>query len=294
MDCFKVQLNVDFKNFSLEMTKDLSPTLRLKTQSEMNQKSESMHHSFGALSETQYIYEEPYLKSLELISKTPLNWSNNNASKVECFEVAIVGLGLGYIDLIYLYDYFHFYKDSALNIKINSYEIDLQLKEAFQNWLKVPNVLNQSDKLFVYDYILRLHLKTKYRCEDIQQQDQILLSFKYWINTQNVVNTQWYLNDSFELKNLDEKKFNFVAFDAFSEATDQQRWSPAFLTELFAHHTKPDCIVSTYACKSSLRTSLVTHQFQFLKRAGFAGKRNSTLAFKGAFSPLYQIFSHNR
>jgi protein-L-isoaspartate O-methyltransferase len=112
------------KQFITELTADNSPTLRLI--SSATSKPESMHHSGGAATETKYIYGEAILKALTF--QKDLNF-------------LVVGLGLGYIEILI----------SSLieNAKIESYEIDEELRTHFLDWVK------GSEQLEIYNLVCK-------------------------------------------------------------------------------------------------------------------------------------------
>lgn len=102
--------------FTVESTKDGSPTLRLPNSGEW------MHHSSGAASETLYIYKYAIDKAL---------------SRLESSKTCVVGLGLGYIEISWALTLLEQKKDSAAH-SLTSFEIVSELKDHFLNWLVKP------------------------------------------------------------------------------------------------------------------------------------------------------------
>lgn len=116
------------KQFIPETTSDGSLTLRLISDSspELATRAESMHHSGGAASETEYIYGNPIKQAL---AKDPE------------INFLVVGLGLGYIEILIA--------SEALGRKITSYEIDPELRQNFLAWIQ------GSDDFEIYDQVCR-------------------------------------------------------------------------------------------------------------------------------------------
>lgn len=99
--------------FITERTADGSPTLRGLELFAGSTMPESMHHSGGAASESEYIY----------------GWVIRQALAVrQEIDFLVVGLGLGYIEILI--------SSLVTDRQINSYEIDSQLREHFLNWTK--------------------------------------------------------------------------------------------------------------------------------------------------------------
>lgn len=116
------------KQFIPETTADGSPTLRLISESllDLTIRTESMHHSGGAASETQYIYGNPIRQAFAIDPK---------------INFLVVGLGLGYIEMLI--------SSNAVGRTITSYEIDSELRQNFLGWAK------GSDDFEIYDQVCR-------------------------------------------------------------------------------------------------------------------------------------------
>ncbi|RYZ67769.1 MAG: hypothetical protein EOP09_10490 [Proteobacteria bacterium] len=58
--------------------------------------------------------------------------------------------------------------------------------------------------------------------------------------------------------------------------------------QFFTNAVAPDGMVSTYACRMSLKRALERCNFAIRVRAGFKSKRNSTLGVRGVFVAMAQ------
>lgn len=116
------------KQFIPETTSDDSPTLRLISDSSLDlvTRAESMHHSGGAASETQYIYGNPIRQALSIDPE---------------INFLVVGLGLGYIEMLIA--------SEARGRAITSYEIDPELRQNFLEWSQ------GSEKFEIYNLACR-------------------------------------------------------------------------------------------------------------------------------------------
>ncbi|MNL45541.1 bifunctional tRNA (mnm(5)s(2)U34)-methyltransferase/FAD-dependent cmnm(5)s(2)U34 oxidoreductase [compost metagenome] len=74
--------------------------------------------------------------------------------------------------------------------------------------------------------------------------------------------------------------YSGILYDAFSSKTTPHLWEEEFLKSFF-QCAAADAMVSTYACKATLKRALKDSGFEVIVREGFLGKRNSTLALRG-------------
>lgn len=227
-----------------EITADGSPTLRVKSSIDLNL-SEQMHHSAGAASETIYIYGEA-------IRLAQNHWKAMQTS------FAVVGLGLGYIEmLIALTTEFQFGK-------ITSFEIENQLIENFKAWIKNPDVEGS-----VYSQaLLKLAEKSNKSVDVIAFKNKILVCD---IKFRGEV-------DALEVQN---KKNQVICYDAFSKSTDSPLWEDSFLENFIENYCGDKCIFASYAKTGSLTRALKNKGFRLINKKGFAGKREATLATRG-------------
>jgi len=111
--------------FTIEITEDGSPTLRLPDD------GESMHHSGGAAAETEYIYKSVIEEALQ---------------RLPDLKLAVVGLGLGYIEISWAIACLK--KNKNLQSQFISFETDEGLKKNFLNWLN-------HFEISIYDDVVR-------------------------------------------------------------------------------------------------------------------------------------------
>lgn len=81
-----------------------------------------------------------------------------------------------------------------------------------------------------------------------------------------------------------------ICYDAFSQKTNNPLWQKEFLEKFIHDHAEEDCVFTTYACTSVLKKVLTEKKFQLIKRPGFFGKRDSTLALRGCFKTKEYFF----
>ncbi len=163
----------------------------------------------------------------------------------------VVGLGLGYIEILI--------SSLVRGQNISSFEIDSELRNNFQNWI------NGTDEFEIYNEVCKsLKLDSDFVRESFQKNKLIL-------------NAELNLESKFAEKN------HIICFDAFSVKTSGLLWTEDFLDYFILNACAPDCIFTTYACTGLLKRTLVKHGFQLNPRAGFTGKRDSTLAVRGLF-----------
>lgn len=249
-------MKMDFEQFgfSIETTLDGSPTLRLKKPIENSTKPpESMHHSGGAATETRYIYGNPINEAFNVFPKNK-----------EPLKVCVIGLGLGYIEMTWA----QAVNNHRVESSCDSFEIAAELKESFIKWLK-----GSTNKESIY-----------YKCLDglgVKYSENIIQTLKH-----NFLVENHFYSDLRQKENYQNKKWHLIAYDAFSRKTNEELWSETFLTHWFSRYCEEDAMVMTYACTGALKRSLEHNGFIFIKRPGFQGKRDATLAYRGCFSKI--------
>jgi len=285
-----------FFHFEIELTADGSPTARLKKQGyEKNSEPklidhetrlESMHNSQGAASETAYIYTLPF----KLMQKFYEN--KNSQSSLSSMNILVVGLGLGYIELSLLLQIYKFHLKPN-RFKLASFEKVDELKNNFQKSIlglsQNYNQQNQQSSLEkLYDLIIEKIFE--------QQVEKIEFTKKQYIefikNTLSDSSDQWSFYKELALTTQLNEKYQFVAFDAFSQKTDEPLWSEEFLNYFLTTICDQNCIFTTYACTGVLKKTLIKNGFIFIKRTGFKGKRDATLAIRGDFSTDLELFQN--
>ena len=270
--------NEIFKDFVIETTADGSPTARFK--SDLDERTEPMHNSQGAAAETVYIYTNPFSYLLQnLHRETEIN-------------SLVVGLGLGYIELNILSEIL---KNSDLlqqtQVNLLTFEKNEELKHAFNQSIdQLVNGTEQSIATALYQKII--HIVANHN--DSNAYKVIQLANKA-LKDERVfnINVNWQILGELNLQSQVQKKFHFIAYDAFSQKTDHPLWTEQFLNYFVENFCHQNCVFSTYACTGLLKRVLTQNGFTLIKRKGFKGKREATLAFRGVFSndpQLSQIF----
>lgn len=231
--------------FEIEVTEDGSPTLRLPNQ------GESMHHSGGAAAETNYIYGNVLNMGHQILR--------------DSCKTCVVGLGLGYIEISWAISLIKNGLSPSESLSFHSFEVVPGLIENFCSWL-------HSKKAHpVYDLI-------------VEKLDPNISNSEVKEVLQNALKAGSSLNGNFTDLSGHREKYNVICYDAFSKKTSENLWLADFLEKFFKTYSASDCVVTTYACTGVFRKALQEQNFQFFKRPGFCGKRDSSLAVKGKFS----------
>lgn len=245
--------------FEIEITGDQSPSLRLlESIDPTKNRGESMHHSGGACAETLLIYGEPIKEVLQKVNKP---------------SFLIVGLGLGYIELTIAREALLKGKIAEHVGTITSYESIPELREFFFHWLWDQREMLSEEVHSVYDSVANcICLGTSLQAGDLKKFLRVHFSTPESLSgalSHNVVVTSSY---------------HGILYDAFSSKTSPFLWEEEFLTEFIKQASANFCILSTYACKGSLKRALRTNNFEVIVREGFQGKRNSTLGCRKLLS----------
>lgn len=224
-----------------------------------------MHHSGGAAAETLYIYTEPFKNTLQALSELKQNQ----------LSIGVVGLGLGYIELSVLQN---LAANPAISAKLTSFEKETELAEEFVTWLN--GKANET-----YDLI----------CEKLLvEKNRVIEYSKAQTGSQNTspLLNEWKILGELTAKTSISQPFHFIAYDAFSQFTDGPLWTDEFLDFFLTQLCAKDCVFATYACTGNLKRALQRNGFLFIKRPGFSGKRDATLALRGEFIALRHLFQN--
>ena len=174
-------------------------------------------------------------------------------------SIGIVGLGLGYIELSLV---------SLLSrAKLVSFEKEQELVDSFKSWVD-----GQENK--TYDLI----------CEKLNIKKSSVLD--------KLNSLDWLCEGELTTETKTSHPFNFVAYDAFSQFTDAPLWTDSFLDFFLTNLCAKDCVFTTYACTGLLKRALLRNNFIFIKRPGFTGKRDATLALRGEFISHQHLFQN--
>lgn len=222
-------------SFEILSTGDGSPSLRGET--------EPMHHLGGAYSETQYIYGDALRRLLQ--------WP-----EMQEWGVLVVGLGLGYIELLAMAEALKNNK----TLKLLSYEIKPELVEAFLTWLRGERDEPVYERLYAF-------FQKDYPGVDLKA--ALVKAYQ---------ERRWEIRGALETASLPDGCYQALLFDAFSGKTTPELWSPEFLEQFLQKVVQGPAIFATYACTGTLRRTLQAAGFAVEKRPGFQGKRDSTTA----------------
>ncbi|UOF02022.1 MnmC family methyltransferase [Bdellovibrio reynosensis] len=241
--------------FEIEITRDESPSLRLLHSIDPNKPyGESMHHSGGAATETFLIYGAPIKETLE---------------KIQNPHFLVVGLGIGYIELVIAKEALLLGRSSQDVGLITSYESLPELREYFHKWLQGRTTELHPEVVKTYEAVVAAVLAdSNLKAQDLK--NFVLNHFKSVDDIQTAL-----LPDSKPLS-----KYHCILYDAFSSKTTPHLWEEEFLTEFFKEGTAENALVSSYACRVSFKNALTRAGFNLVIRPGFMSKRNSTLGTK--------------
>lgn len=237
--------------FHIEITQDGSPSLRLMDPLLRDEDGalipgESMHHSGGAYSETDLIYGQPLRQILDRFQRG---------------NFLIVGLGLGYIEMMVAKEAL-LRQISPSKISLLSFESVPELRDAFLQWVYGEF----SSTNYIYDQIANFCRKeTALGVRDIPNY------LKEIYESGSVVAGA--LNETMNFTDRYEGLF----YDAFSAKTTPLLWDEDFLVQFLERASSQEyALLSTYACRGSLKRALHRSGFTVNVREGFKGKRNST------------------
>jgi len=242
--------------FQFVETADGSLTARLG-------ESETMHSLRGAFNETVYIYGTAFeVAQNELGIKQPTVFS--------------LGLGLGYVEIL----------SAALALKAEvkpkgeSFELIEVLNTSFASWASTS--LSQSNLAVapaafvpseVYDQIA---IRT---CEAMKSELVTADTLRSAIGNA-LQEKSWTLSGPLTPQTKMTRKFDCIAFDAFSSKSTPELWTREFLDHFLESACSETCVLSTYACTGHLKRALTDAGFELRIREGYASKRDSTIAIR--------------
>lgn len=238
----KTWKELGYKSFK---TQDGSLTL-----ASVQQGSELMHHSGGALEETYFIYGRPLQRLFEDIPAP---------------SIFSLGLGLGYIEMV----------TAAIGMRsrkpfqLLTMEIDQNLVNVMLNFLEesLPAGEIQQDLNSVLEAVAQ-----KFELDP----GELKLSLKNASNEK-----AWQIHGEFSEASTPAAKFHGIMYDAFSSKTSPQLWTEEFLTNFLGACAEQNALLTTYAFTGNLKRALKNEHFEMIDRTGFQGKRQSTLGIRG-------------
>jgi hypothetical protein len=241
-------------------------------------KGEAMHHLNGAASESLHVYGPAIRMAWSMFAQSSIQ---------ETLRVAVVGLGLGYLERLCVAlgprstESRPGLGSSAKTIaplELHSFESNPTLVEAFTSWLQGGHC---SWHQAAHDTLGRLlaeqaTLATEPHVtgEDLLQRLRIMLQDKAW---------QWRgpLRDHLLSAGTESQNYHALLFDPYSAHALPQLWSYEFLTQwLSLVANESFCVFATFASRSSLHRALKQQGFKVTVRPGFGGKRECTLAIR--------------
>lgn len=251
--------------FEIVVTADGSYTARIGL-------GETMHSMRGALGETIYIYGTTFDRM----------HSAHCASTQQAPQILSLGLGLGFVELV----------AAAVAIKFDaplcgeSFEADSRLLVSFENWVNGGAEIAGHVPYFVYEKTLEM-TALAYGLDP----NAILAKLRQGLSAGTWRLSGPLLASTFSDQTGDDgaakqRRFNAVAFDAFSSKSTPELWTREFLDPFLSLACSPDCILSTYACTGHLKRALVDAGFTLEIREGFASKRDSTLAWRSKLTAI--------
>lgn len=230
--------------FTWERTADGSPTLRV------NGGGESMHHSGGALSETDLIYGSAVREAFTFPVAAP--------------RILSIGLGLGYVELM----------TAAASLKsvksftLVSLESVVPLVDAIRSW--VMGTLPEGEIQQGLDEVAqRVAEHEGLRAEELRLHLRRALQ-----------EGRWEMGGVLSATQLPASRFHGILYDVFAAKTYPDLWTEEHLTNFLRTCAEDWCAFSTFACTGNLKRALRSAGFEFIKREGFKGTRNSTLGRK--------------
>lgn len=231
--------------FTWERTADGSPTLRV------NGGGESMHHSGGAFSETDLIYGSAVREAF--------------ASSVVTPRVLSVGLGLGYVELMTAAASIH----TGKSFEMRSLESVEALCIAVRNWVlghleagEIKTGLDEVAELVARDQKLEAGQLLQVLRKALQED-------------------RWIIGGVLSSERPVGERFHAILYDVFAAKTYPDLWTEEHLERFLQVTAQEICVFSTFACTGNLKRALRKTGFEFIKRDGFKGTRNSTLGRKG-------------
>ncbi len=204
---------------------------------------EEMHHSGGALSESFFIYDQALQEVLH--RRWPV-------------VVTSVGLGLGYNELIAIGRV-----RTHSNWKIVSYESQEWLRKGF------VQALSGRETTIFTEVLQRVAARLEISARDLKAAAQRALK-----------SGRLQLRGSFPGSLTPSRDCTCVFYDVFSKKTNAELWDEENLKLALTDLNSKYAVFATYAATGALNRTLRALGFRLLPKAGFCGKRQSTLAIR--------------
>ncbi|HTL12889.1 MAG TPA: MnmC family methyltransferase [Bdellovibrionota bacterium] len=229
---------------------------------------EPMHSLAGAWGETDSIYG------------SALDWARDRGWPL---RLAVVGLGLGMIEARAARGW---KGDLSPDLQILSWEADGHLVECLQIWLEDPadprvpsplgaayqNVMERAGA-GTSESLLELLRSGRWKIKGAL--DEAALNGA-------AADTRVTAGAEGARPGSAAWRATVIAFDAYSGHTSPALWDEGFLRRFLRRYADENCILTTYAAKGTLKRALLSEGFTLTPRPGYAGKRESTWAVRGA------------
>lgn len=123
-----------------------------------------------------------------------------------------------------------------------------------------------SDEVLQMNYVSELNAESK--TEIFKKMHQISWDEKHQISTDFYLTKRKQLFQDID----DEATFDIIYFDAFGFTVQPELWSEEIFQKMY-NALKPNGILTTYACRSSIKRAMISSGFSVQKLPGAPGKR---------------------
>lgn len=229
--------------FTWERTGDGSPTLRV------DGGGESMHHSGGALAETDLIYGSAVREAFGFLN-------------VPQPRLLSVGLGLGYVELMAA--------GASLRTRklfeMSSLEAARPLVAVVTAWVR-----GELEACEIREGLDEVAARVAAHEGDVTAEELRLCLRRA------LVEERWRVGGVLSHLELPRGEYHGILYDVFAAKTYPDLWTEEHLTRFLSSCAARPAVFSTFACTGNLKRALRAAGFEFIKRDGFKGTRNSTL-----------------
>lgn len=196
---------------------------------------ESYHSKHGAIQEGYHVF-----------IKNGLSLFHNNTSESTSVSILEIGFGTGLNAFI---TYLESQKENKTIDYVGVEAYPIEVEEALQmNYVSELNAIDE-DEIF----------KTMHEC-NWEEKHQIAPHF-------SLTKRKQFFQDI-----SDENVFNLIYFDAFGFKVQPELWSLEIFQKMYAA-LKPNGVLVTYACRSSIKKAMIECGFKIEKLPGAPGKR---------------------
>jgi tRNA U34 5-methylaminomethyl-2-thiouridine-forming methyltransferase MnmC len=234
---------MDRLDYKIFITADGSPTMSIG-------EGEKMHSSYGALSESLYVYQPVISQGIQACERP---------------HILSMGLGLAYNEWITFAELLLAQKSDFFILSLESLP---QLSQAVRA-LVMADSLTDNELLANYSAVVNRV------AQHYQMDKEALIEFA----RSALCDGRWQMGGALQLANPFNVKFHVLLYDAFSGQSDQHLWTEDHLNAFLQNYAHEQiCWLSTYAATGNLNRALRKSHFVIKKTKGFGVKRESTLA----------------